>query len=45
MRAVDEIESRSLGVWISRISVKWTRLANYVANAAKEIVESEVIFI
>ena len=25
--------------------MKWTRLANYVANAAKEIVESEVIFI
>ena len=25
--------------------MKWTQLANYVANAAKEIVESEVIFI
>ena len=24
--------------------MKWTQLANYVANAAKEIVESEVIF-
>ena len=25
--------------------VKWVGLANYVANAAKEIVESEVIFV
>ena len=42
---VDLAESHGLTEKLkSKDQMKWVSLANYVANAAKEIVESEVIF-
>ena len=42
---VDLSESHGLTEELkARDQMKWVELANYVANAAKEIVESEVIF-
>ena len=42
---VDLAESHGLTEELkARDQMKWVELANYVANAAKEIVESEVIF-
>ena len=42
---VDLTESHGLTEELkARDQMKWVSLANYVANAAKEIVESEVIF-
>lgn len=42
---VDLAESHGLTEELkAKDQMKWAQLANYVANAAKEIVESEVIF-
>jgi hypothetical protein len=42
---VDFAESHGLTEELkAKDQMKWVQLANYVANAAKEIVESEVIF-
>ena len=42
---VDLAESHGLTEELkAKDQIKWVQLANYVANAAKEIVESEVIF-
>ena len=42
---VDFAESHGLTEELkAKNQMKWVGLANYVANAAKEIVESEVIF-
>lgn len=42
---VDLAESHGLNEDLkAKDQMKWVQLANYVANAAKEIVESEVIF-
>ena len=42
---VDLSESHGLSEELkARDQMEWVQLANYVANAAKEIVESEVIF-
>lgn len=43
---VDLAESHGLTEELkAKDQMKWVQLANYVANAAKEIVESEVIFV